>query len=792
MRFICFRFFYIQITKKTRLKPIMDGKNKPVSFQLSQTFTGRNRRHLFIYFAVASVLWLFGAWNVSIAWILLLVSIYIFEEYRSRVRKRKRRNFRQILDESNFSKIKTFQIPRMHLSENENAMWLNEIINRLWPSIEGMTRQILTETVEPQIQKNLPTPLKSLHFDKMELGHKPPVIQNIKSYSGRSVDKPSEFIMDVDLFYNGNAQFKITVKNMKMGISDLQIYGRLRIILKPLLSNETLVGGVTVFFLKRPKIDFNLTNLLNVLDFPGLKKTLLGVVDDVIAGLMVLPNRIAIPLAASVDASDLQYPVPEGLLRVRLIGARDLVKSDLSLIGKGCPDPYAIVEVGAQTFCTVTRKNDSNPAWEETFEAFVDNSEGQELDVCLFDHDIASKDTKIGNVDVKIHSVVEEGVQDIWLPLKKAKQGKVHLKLEWFSLSSDPLHFRYTKDRESVAVLIVKVIKAQNLPNHKKSVLARKVYCRVSVGGITLTSFSTQKDVLEWRQSMRFLLTDPHEEAQIEVMEGNSCLGFALFNARRLIEQPDMMLQDSFPLLSNSGEDGKGSITCKFILRALKAMGTPSTPCSSQIGRKCRACCENGNCLDRTETPTMIPEVDGHDFTSSSESYSSEPTEKASSLSSTSDSSPSGSIAEEGSSSQSSEVSGLGYLARGEVSLRLIYDHRRNRLVVTILSAKIISSKELASKTNPYVHVNLLPSRSKKSIRKTFSFPGSLHPVFNQSFDYVIGLDQLVNKQLQIAVKNERFLQLPGKRRDLIGTTYIKLCELSLSTGVTVNCELTT
>ena len=770
----------------------MADEDKSILLKLFQAFSRKDRRNLLVYFVVASILWLLGTWNVSLAWILLLVSIYVFGDFRSQVSKRKRENFREMSNESNLSKIKTFHVPSVSLSETENAIWLNEVMKRLWPSIEGLTRKILTETVEPEIQRNLPPALKTLHFDKIELGQKPPFIGNIKSYSSSSHSRPTEFIMDVDLYYSGDAQLKLTVKNVKLGISDFQIHGPLRIILKPLLSNETIVGGVTVFFLKRPKIAFNLTNLLNVLDFPGLKKTLRGIVDDVIAGLIVLPNRIAIPLAGSVDAGDLQYPVPEGLLRIQCVEARELVKSDFSLIGKDCPDPYAILEVGAQTFRTETKKNESSPTWEETFEAFVDNSEGQELEIYLFDHDIASKDSKIGNADMKICSVVEEGAQDIWLPLEKAKQGKLHLKLEWFSLSNDPLHFRYTKERESVAVLIIKLIKAQNLPTHKRSLLTRKVHCRVSVGDTTLTSLCAKGDDLEWKQSLRFLLTDPHEEARIEVMEANSCLGVLVFSVRRLIEQPDMTVQDSFQLRSSTGEAGEnGSIACKFTLRALKAVGTSSAPCSLQIGSKLRACHDDGSRLQRTDTPTMIPEVNGHDSSSTSESYSSGSVEQASSSSSGSRSSPSGSIVDEGSNGQSPEVSGLDYLSRGEVSLKLIYDHRRNRLVVTVLNAKNLSSPEPASKTNPYVLVNLLPSRSKRSIRKTFSFPGSLDPVFNESFEYVIGLDQLADKQLYVAVKNERLIHLPGKRRELIGFTSIKLCELSLSPGVTIICELT-
>lgn len=760
-------------------------ENMTITSKLALAFARKDRRKFVVYFLVASMLWVFGSWNISFAWIILFVAIYVLGEYRTEVGKRKRRNFRETSDEANFAKIKAFPIPPVYLSECEQAMWLNNIINRMWPSIEGMTRNIIKESVEPEIQKQLPAALKTLYFDKIELGQKPPFIGNIKSYTrGNAVARASEFILDLDLTYSGDAQVKLTVKNVKLGISDFQIHGPLRIILKPLLSDQTVVGGLTVFFLKRPKIAFNLTNLLNVLDFPGLKKTLRGIVDDVIASFVVLPNRIVVPLAGSVDPSDLRYPIPEGLLRVHMLEARELVKSDFSLIGGGTPDPYVILEVGAQTFRTETKKNDSNPTWEETFESFVDNSEGQELEVYLYDHDIASKDSKIGNVDIKIPSVVHEGVQDFWLPLEKARQGKVHLKLEWFSLSSDPLHFRYTKEKETVAVLIVKLIKAQNLSSSKRSALARKIFCKVTVGETTFDSICAHGEQTEWGQSLRFLLTDPHEEARIEVMDGNGnvSLGYMVFTVRKLIEEPEMALQESFQLQS-----GTGSIDCKFTLRALKAVDTSDTPSPLLIGRRFNACYDNANYLQRTDTPTMVPEVDGQDEPSTTDSYSSGTSEK----SSTSGSSPSGSIADDTSNGQSPEVSVRDYLSRGEVTLKLIYDHRRNRLVVAVRNATNLSSSEPASKTNPYVQIKMLPSRSKKSIRKTFSYAGSLNPIFNESFEYVIGLDQLADKQLEVAVKNERFMQLPGKRRDLIGSTLIKLCELSLSAGVTMNCEIT-
>lgn len=47
----------------------------------------------------------------------------------------------------------------------------------------------------------------------------------------------------------------------------------IRIIMKPLISTIPLVGGLQVFFLNNPDIDFNLIGVADVLDMPGLRYT---------------------------------------------------------------------------------------------------------------------------------------------------------------------------------------------------------------------------------------------------------------------------------------------------------------------------------------------------------------------------------------------------------------------------------------------------------------------------------------------------------------------------------------
>lgn len=54
----------------------------------------------------------------------------------------------------------------------------------------------------------------------------------------------------------------------------------------------------------------------------------------------------------------------QGVLRIHVVEAKDLMKKDIGVLGKGKSDPYAIVTVGAQQFKTQTIDNTVNPKWD--------------------------------------------------------------------------------------------------------------------------------------------------------------------------------------------------------------------------------------------------------------------------------------------------------------------------------------------------------------------------------------------------------------------------------------------
>ncbi|XP_056094742.1 regulating synaptic membrane exocytosis protein 2 isoform X13 [Rhinichthys klamathensis goyatoka] len=71
-----------------------------------------------------------------------------------------------------------------------------------------------------------------------------------------------------------------------------------------------------------------------------------------------------------------------------------------------------------------------------------------------------------------------------------------------------------------------------------------------------------------------------------------------------------------------------------------------------------------------------------------------------------------------------------------KVQVKLWYDKVGHQLIVTILGAKDLPSREDGRPLNPYVKIYFLPDRSDKSKRRTKTVKKSLEPKWNQTFMY--------------------------------------------------------
>jgi len=218
------------------------------------------------------------------------------------------------------------------------------------------------------------------------------------------------------------------------------------------------------FFLDVPELDYDfevaeagtaLSAMVNM-----LKSTIRKTVVSEFQNAMVMPNRILVQLKVSealeqtIDWGAVTHPNPEGVLRVRIVSARDLVGSDLAVFTQPTSDPYFTLTIGSQTSKTSVISRTCNPDWpeEEHFD-FLCFHEDQQLVLDCFDEDMFSADDLLG----RVRGVTIRQMQDrartldgfkyaVWLNLDVSEvegaedlQGKsrVLLELQFFVLSHE-------------------------------------------------------------------------------------------------------------------------------------------------------------------------------------------------------------------------------------------------------------------------------------------------------------------------------------------------------------------
>ncbi|VDM46253.1 unnamed protein product [Toxocara canis] len=402
--------------------------------------------------------------NYSFFWILLLVLLNVIKSYMWRRREKRLIALRQTaVKEREVIMAQLQDLPAwVQFPDTERVEWINKVIHQLWPYIGEYAKQFMREFVEPQVKSQMPAPFKSFKFTKMDMGDIPCRVGGIKVYT-HNVGR-DRIIVDMDVAYAGDSDFSVTVAGFTGGLNQLQFSGKLRAVLKPLLPFPPMVGGVSGYFLEMPKIDFNLTGMGEMVELPGLMNAIRTIVNAQastcfhhsfificfwlwflayftmwvlfkVSSICVLPNEIVVPLAPNVDVTKLYFPEPDGVIRLKIIEAKNLENRDITFLKKGKSDPYVEIQVGSQFFKTRTIDNDLNPVWNEYFEAVVDEADGQKLRLELFDEDTTGSDEELGRLSLDLDIIKRDGSVDRWFPLEGCKHGDIHIKASWLNLS---------------------------------------------------------------------------------------------------------------------------------------------------------------------------------------------------------------------------------------------------------------------------------------------------------------------------------------------------------------------
>lgn len=300
--------------------------------------------------------------------------------------------------------------------------WLNWLVRDIWPETSQAVFAQIRNVVEPDLQKQLPPPLKGVRFTEFSLGKIAPkfgavAVRRTRGRRHRGVE------IDVDLSWDGRPAITLDIPNLlTFGIEHLYLECQVSIVLRPIMNTMPIVGAIQIWLVSPPKINLKFSGDLvtQLLNFSVLAEKLRGVIGDAIGKVLVLPNKLfyhwLYGREAEVDITSLMWPMPEGMLRLGVIEARGIQGRDWNLLGKATSDPYVIVKVGAITHRTETAWKTVTPQWGNSawcdFRVFHPR---QQVFIEVWDCDCYRPDDFLGKLVVTVSKVLE--CKDGWFSL---------------------------------------------------------------------------------------------------------------------------------------------------------------------------------------------------------------------------------------------------------------------------------------------------------------------------------------------------------------------------------------
>ncbi|XP_061641024.1 extended synaptotagmin-1 isoform X2 [Phyllopteryx taeniolatus] len=529
--------------------------------------------------------YLAGYYRVSTSLLVCGMVVYTGWKHAREAKEERLRSAMQLLgDEQELGGLKMSKIKRdlpawVNFPDVEKVEWLNKVLQQVWPFVGQYLEKLLVETIAPSIRASS-SHLQTLSFTKVDMGDKAMKVVGIKAHTEN--DK-GQVLLDLYISYVGNVEIDVEVKRYfcKAGVKGIQLHGMMRVILEPLIGDVPIVGAVTMFFIRRPKLDINWTGLTNLLDIPGLNVMSDSMIMDAIASFLVLPNRLVVPLVPNLHVGHLRSPLPRGVVRIHLVEAQNLAAKDSYVKGvmAGLSDPYAILRVGPQMFTSHHFDNTDSPKWGEMYEVIVHEVPGQELEVEVYDKD-PDQDDFLGRTKIDLGIVKKSIAVDDWFPLKDTPSGRVHLRLEWLALmpTTDRLEqilkrnesvTSKTADPPSSAILVIYLDKAEALPI-KKGNKEPNPMVQLSVQDITRESKTCYTTVdPEWEEAFTFFIQDPRKQdidIQVKDVDRVQTLGSLTIPLSRVLSTTGLSLDQWFQL-DNSGSASR--IYINAILRML-------------------------------------------------------------------------------------------------------------------------------------------------------------------------------------------------------------------------------
>jgi hypothetical protein len=372
-------------------------------------------------------------------------------------------------------------------TETSHVNFLSDMVSRMWPYLGKAIAVTIKESVEPSFKETLPGPLSSLKFKKLDLGDVPLVLDNMLVRDLKSIDdagmafgKDQHYLQfELDITWQSDCDIQLATDKIagmaaiSFGVKTITLSGRLQVIAKPLGTVLPCIEAIQFAFVNPPEIALDFTGLANLADmklqFGGInlvdiKGIVRGIVDDILAASMVLPNRVVAPLVENVDYRDIFAPQYKGFARVRLHSGRgfQIQKATRPFGKEDIPDVYVKMRAGVEKFFkSSVCKDNCNPVWdpdEECHDFLICAYRDQILEMQAWDEDTGTLDTNdlLGKAYVTLGQIMLEADRDglfeveLW---EDGKKGKNRTSTgQYITISMEKVPFT-TKDLSSMSRL---------------------------------------------------------------------------------------------------------------------------------------------------------------------------------------------------------------------------------------------------------------------------------------------------------------------------------------------------
>lgn len=327
---------------------------------------------------------------------------------------------------------------------------MNEILIHLWPRIsayasEAIVNEAYTE-IQPALLAALPSALQGIRFDqeRCHLGDNPLEFRTIyickeTQQTARGVRENLVFQARVEWF--SDLSVYLSLAGAGLGIQGLSFKGVLMLKLVGLMDRPPFFEGVRVYFNNLPEIDLIFQGAARgLLNLGLIRHKLLDLIREQLSDLMVVPNRLGYSIAPGTDIFEIKSPPAQGVLKLTVWSAKDILAMDKNLIGPDSSDPYVKIACGAYRFRSPTRFSTLAPMFAWSCLMPIADEAHQRLHLELFDQDMMSQDDFLGKLSLPTSLLIG------WSAKKKTtcslldehghkgKNGTIVMSAEWMPL----------------------------------------------------------------------------------------------------------------------------------------------------------------------------------------------------------------------------------------------------------------------------------------------------------------------------------------------------------------------